>query len=206
MIISFLSQKGGVTKSTLSRATAVAFAENKWSVHLIDLDWQQQTSFKWANRRDEANIKPTISASSVRRLDPAFKLESLYDLLIIDGRASSDKDSIVIAKKSDLIVLPTGTSLDDLEPQLNLARDFKNNGVNLDKIFFVINKSPTESESSKAIETIKAWGFQASLNCIGFKAAYSSAQDQGKSITETRYNSLNATTNNAVQDIVNMVS
>ncbi|WP_340700532.1 ParA family protein [Vibrio harveyi] len=57
MIISFLSQKGGVTKSTLARAVAVAFAQNDWSVHLADMDWQQQTCGKWTARRDEKKIR-----------------------------------------------------------------------------------------------------------------------------------------------------
>lgn len=205
MIISFLSQKGGVTKSTLARAVAVAFAENEWSVHIADMDWQQQTSCKWSARRDDKKILPSISASSHRRVESALKTESAYHLLIIDGRPASDQDSIVVAKNSSLIVLPTGTSLDDLEPQLNLANDLKMNGIAVSKILFVVNKCATESEANNAIETIKAWGFNVSINPIPFKAGYSSAQDQGLSITETRFGTLNAVSVKAIQDIVNLM-
>lgn len=203
MIISFLSQKGGVTKSTLARAVAVAFAENDWSVHIADMDWQQQTSCKWSARRDDKKIIPSISASSHRRVESALKTENVYNVLIIDGRPASDQDSILVAKHSSLVVLPTGTSLDDLEPQLNLANDLKMNGVAASKIFFVVNKCATDSEANNAIETIKAWGFNVSINAIPFKAGYSSAQDQGQTITETRFSTLNSVSVRAIQDIVN---
>ncbi|ALR95819.1 MULTISPECIES: ParA family protein [Vibrio] len=205
MIISFLSQKGGVTKSTLARAVAVAFAENDWSVHLADMDWQQQTCGKWTARRDDKKLEPSISSSSHRRVDTALKNEELYNLLIVDGRPASDQDSILIAKASSLVVLPTGTSLDDLEPQLNLANDFKMNGIGNEKILFVVNKATTDSEASNAIETIKAWGFSVCSNVIPFKAGYSSAQDQGLSVTETRFPSLNVLTSNVVQEIVDLM-
>nr|AKN40910.1 hypothetical protein [Vibrio sp. FF_273] len=205
MIISFISQKGGVTKSTLARAVAVAFAENDWSVHLADMDWQQQTCGKWTARRDVKNIEPAISSSSHRRVDTAFKNESLYNILIIDGRPAADQDSILIAKSSSLVVLPTGTSLDDLEPQLNLANDLKMNGVSNDKILFVVNKATTSAEATNALETIKAWGFSVCDNVIPFKAGYSAAQDQGLSVTETRYPSLNSLTSSVVQEIVDLM-
>ena len=205
MIISFLSQKGGVTKSTLARAVSVAFADNGWSVHIADMDWQQQTSCKWSARRDERNIQPSISSSSHRRIDTALKNEDSYNLLIIDGRPAADQDSILLAKASKLVVLPTGTSLDDLEPQLHLANDLKINGVPADNILFVVNKTPTDSEANNAIETIKMWGFPVCLNPIPFKAGYSTAQDLGLSITETRYSSLNTLTNKTIQEIVDLM-
>lgn len=205
MIISFLSQKGGVTKSTLARAVAVAFSSNDWSVHLADMDWQQQTCGKWSARRDEKNILPMVSSSSHRRIDTALKNEHLYNLLLIDGRPAADQDSILIAKASTLVILPTGTSLDDLEPQLNLANDFRMNGIQLEKILFVVNKSPTDPEANNAIDTIRAWGFNVCNNVIPFKAGYSSAQDQGFAITETRYPSLNMLSNQVIQEIVDLM-
>ncbi|WP_228125729.1 ParA family protein [Photobacterium damselae] len=205
MIVSFLSQKGGVTKSTLARAVAVAFADNDWSVHIADMDWQQQTSCKWAARRDERKIEPSISSSSHRRVDSALKIENAYNLLVIDGRPSADKDSILIAKSSELVILPTGTSLDDLEPQLHLANDLRMNGINNEKILFIVNKSPTDTEANNALDTIKSWGFKVCSHSIPFKAGYSTAQDSGLSITETRYNSLNQLTSKAIQEIVDLM-
>jgi chromosome partitioning protein len=42
-IISFISQKGGVGKSTLARALAVECAKADLKIKIIDLDSQQKT-------------------------------------------------------------------------------------------------------------------------------------------------------------------
>ena len=54
-VISFLNQKGGVGKSTLSINIAVCFANLKQKVLLIDAD-KQGTSSTWANLRSETGI------------------------------------------------------------------------------------------------------------------------------------------------------
>ncbi|GIU51699.1 para1 [Shewanella sairae] len=205
MIVSFLSQKGGVTKSTLARALAVSFADNAWSVHIADMDWQQQTSSKWTGRRDEKNIAPIITASAHRRVESALKLKDAYNLLIIDGRPASDQDTILLAKESTLVVLPAGTSTDDLEPQLYLANDLVRNGVIKENIMFIINKCPTESEANNATNTIKAWGFKVCEHTLHFKAGYSTAQDLGLSITETKYPSLNLAASKLIQEIADLM-
>ena len=45
-IIAFISQKGGVGKSTLSRAVATEAQKQKIKVFLADCDPQQQTSYE----------------------------------------------------------------------------------------------------------------------------------------------------------------
>jgi chromosome partitioning protein len=45
-IIAFISQKGGVGKSTLSQALAVEAHKQKLSVLLADCDHQQSTSYE----------------------------------------------------------------------------------------------------------------------------------------------------------------
>jgi len=44
-IIAFISQKGGVGKSTLARAVAVEASKQKFNVLLADCDPQQATSY-----------------------------------------------------------------------------------------------------------------------------------------------------------------
>ena len=53
MIISLISQKGGVGKSAVARLLAVEFTKAGWSVKIADLDPAQGTSTKWKARRDE---------------------------------------------------------------------------------------------------------------------------------------------------------
>lgn len=204
MIISFLSQKGGVTKSTLARATATAFVNGGWSCHIADLDWQQQTAMKWSTRRPES--KALVEVSVHKRIEPALKNESLYDVLLVDGRAASDRDAIVLAAKSDLVVLPTSTTVDDLEPQLNFANDLRNNGVDAKKILFVINKAGSNVEVNNSITSIRGWGFEVSENPIEYKTAYAKAQDSGLSLIETRFKTLANSAEKTIQDIINKMA
>ena len=46
VIIAFISQKGGVGKSTLAQALAVKTSQEKLKVLLADCDPQQSTSYK----------------------------------------------------------------------------------------------------------------------------------------------------------------
>lgn len=204
MIISFLSQKGGVSKSTLARATSVAFESKGWNVHIADLDVLQQTTMHWSSRRDDAKHEPSISVSVEKKIESALKLETLYDLLVIDGRPSADKDTLILAKRSDLVVLATGSALDDLKPQLDLAVNFREEGVK--NILFIVSKSFNERDSLKAIKTINGWGFDVSDSIISYKAGYSGAQDNGLSIIETKFKTLNKIALGAIQSIVNKIA
>lgn len=44
-------------------------------------------------------------------------------LLIIDGRPAAETTSLDVADESDLVIIATGTTIDDLEPSLELARE-----------------------------------------------------------------------------------
>ena len=48
VIVSFVSQKGGVGKSSLTRALAVTLARGGMKVLVADLDPQQGTVIEWA--------------------------------------------------------------------------------------------------------------------------------------------------------------
>lgn len=207
MIISFISQKGGVSRSTLARATATEFAKAGWQVHLADLDTQQQTSSKWAERRDLASLTPSIETAVYRRHNVALKAAALNQLLLIDTRPFADISSVDIAEASDLIVIATGTSLDDLEPSLLLGREFlQKRQIPLHKILFVVCKAPSIAEGQAAQRTISAWGFQCAYHFIRFMPGYSQALDAGKSITETHYPTLNAIACSIIDEIASLIN
>ena len=86
-ILGFISQKGGVGKSTLSRAVAAEISKNKLSVKLSDLDIQQATTSNWHRRRLIEDIKSDISIECHKTVFQS--LQSLRDhyVLIIDGPA-----------------------------------------------------------------------------------------------------------------------
>ena len=63
-IVAFVSQKGGVGKSTLSRALAREVAIGGLRVKIADLDTQQGTSVDWHRLRLSQGIEPTVSVEA----------------------------------------------------------------------------------------------------------------------------------------------
>ena len=51
IFLAVISQKGGVSKSTLARLVAREYSNAGWSVKIADLDVSQGTSFSWQGRR-----------------------------------------------------------------------------------------------------------------------------------------------------------
>lgn len=137
MIVSLISQKGGVGKSALARLLAVEFTNAGWSVKIADLDPAQGTSTKWKARRDKAGLQPDIAAEKFRTVERALAEAGRYDLLILDGPAHAEQGGKVMARASDLVLMPTGYSLDDMEAQIEAAYELEGIGIPSDKICFV---------------------------------------------------------------------
>ena len=83
-IIGFVSQKGGVGKSTLSRLLAREYTAAGWSVKIADLDVAQGTSFNWQARRQRRQVMPDIAVERFRSVQLALKVAPHYDLMILD--------------------------------------------------------------------------------------------------------------------------
>lgn len=91
MIISLISQKGGVGKSALARLLAVEVTKAGWTAKIADLDPAQGTSTKWKVRRDSAGLQPDVAVEKFRTVDRALKEADHYDLLILDGPAHAEQ-------------------------------------------------------------------------------------------------------------------
>lgn len=203
MIISLLNQKGGVGKSALARALAVEFARNGWSVHAADLDRSQQTFFNWSGRRAEQGTQPPIEAALYADPKAALKAAVNADLLIVDGKAFADAHALEIAKASDLVIIPVGVSVDDLEPSLKLGVELVNKGVQKTSIVFVVCRVPDkgEKEAMSTRASIQAWGFDVVQGWIPFKPSYSQAMDKGLAFTETPFKSMNEKADKIIEQL-----
>lgn len=151
MIISLISQKGGVGKSTLARLLAVEIAKAGWRVKIADLDPAQGTATKWKARRDVAGLQPDVAVEKFRTVERAIKEADHFDLMILDGPAHAEKGGKVMAQASDLIIIPTGYSLDDMEPQIEAAYELEDSGIPSEKILFVFCRAKgSDSEDAAA--------------------------------------------------------
>ncbi|MEA9392231.1 ParA family protein [Acerihabitans sp. TG2] len=203
-IISCIGQKGGGSKSTTARTLAAGFTKGGWSTHLADLDGKQQTCFKWCDRREKAGLQ-RIECVLYKRIEQALKVKDLYDLIIIDGKPAAEATTLDVAMESALVIVSTGPTLDDLEPSLELGRELVQKGIDREKIIFLIAKSPSKSEATKARATIESWKFKAFDSVIRFQTAYGQALDVGKSLCETTSKSLNEEAEAFVDEVYNII-
>lgn len=150
MIISLISQKGGVGKSALARLLAVEIARSGWSVKIADLDPAQGTSTKWKARRDLARLQPDIAVEKFRTVERALKEAQRYDLMILDGPAHAEQGGRTMAAASTLVIMPTGYSLDDMEPQIEAAYELEESGIASSRILFVFCRAKGSDAEDKA--------------------------------------------------------
>ena len=192
-IIGVVSQKGGVGKSTVSRMVACEYARAGWNVKLADMDTSQSTSFKWQSRRLKNEITPTISVEQFNKVDQALKVADTYDLVVFDAPPHSTNGTLQIAKRSDLIIIPTGTSLDDLEPAFRLAKELQQEGISTSKITFLFNRvGDSLPELEEAFKYLRSAPFHVFSEYITDRTAYRRASDLGRALTETTHSSTNA--------------
>jgi chromosome partitioning protein len=183
-IIAFISQKGGVGKSTLSQALATEATKKKLKILLADCDPQQSSSYQWSQ------IKKRVNCQVFQKAKDIWPLSNQYDLIIIDGPARTSQATKEIAEKADLIIQPTGASRLDLVPAVKEFHALKEAGINKKKLLFVLTRLATKAEAEAAQEYLKVSGYHYSPIVLYEKASYRQTQNEGKSITETRYKNL----------------
>ena len=151
-IASFVGQKGGVGKSTLARVLAVAAARQEYKVLLGDFDLEQLSCIEWSATRLRNGIEPEIEARAFKSLKKLRKSVEGFDLVVVDTRGLADELTTDLSQESDVIFLPTGTSMDDLRPTLALARRLSKNRKIGNKIVLVLSKV---GRSERLLETAK---------------------------------------------------
>ena len=111
LVVSAVSQKGGVGKSAIARLIAREYAASGWAVRVADFDVKQMTTTEWAARRLAAGLEPVVEVQAYASIDKAVKGAANSDMLVIDGRGFADRLTQDIAKASNKILLYRSTVL-----------------------------------------------------------------------------------------------
>jgi chromosome partitioning protein len=202
-----VSQKGGVGKSTLARMMAREFVAGGLATKIADLDTQQQTCTYWAGRRAENGIGPEIQVQSFASVKSALEEAERFDALILDGKPNASEQTAEIAKAADLVVIPTGQTIDDLHPGVVLAHSLRKKGIAPEKIAFAMFKTTgSERENAAARDYIAQAGYMILEGEVGVSTAYGSASDQGRAITETSFRSLNERASKLAQSVIDRMA
>jgi len=206
-IIGMVSQKGGVGKSTLARMMAREFVQGGMRAKIADLDTQQQTCTYWAGRRAENRITPEIQVQSFAAVKTALEDAPRFDVLILDGKPNASEQTFDIAGAADLVVIPTGQTVDDLHPGVILAHTLRKKGLALERIAFAMFKTTgSERENGAARQYLAQAGYLVLDGEVPVSTGYGSASDAGRAITETSFRTLNDRAATLAQSVIDCMA
>jgi chromosome partitioning protein len=185
MIVSFLNQKGGVGKSTLSINVAACFAKGGRRVLLIDADKQGSAS-TWAGLREETPFQ-VVSLARANMARDALKMAADYDVAVIDGPPHAEEIARSCIAASDFVALPIepsglSTWASDLTvKQVREAQDFKSNL----KCGFVVSRKIGNTVIGREIRAMAAETGIAILSAeIEQRVAFAESMTMGQTIFE----------------------
>ena len=189
MIISFLNQKGGVGKTTLSVNIAVALALKNFKVLLIDAD-PQNSSLDWAATRKADNLFTIVSITKPIIHKEVKKLTKDYDHIIIDGppRIYDVAKSAIVA--SDLVVMPVQPSPYDIWAANEVVELIKEVSEPLDgikdiKCAFVINRKIVNTAIGRDVNVaLQHYEMDILNNHICQRVSYAETAAVGSSVVE----------------------
>ena len=207
IVIGCVGQKGGIGKSSCSRLIAREYAQAGWTVKIADLDTAQGSSVDWKKRRDQNGIQPEVAVESFRTVGQALKVAPSYDLMIFDTPPHSSTGTKEIARAADLVILPTGLSLDDLRPSVLLAHELKDAGIPVDRLVFLLWRvGDRENEINEARQYIGQAGYLVLPGSIPERTAYRRASDEGRALSEVRHQSLRLRSEEVAQGVIDRLT
>lgn len=200
-VVAFVSQKGGVGKSTLARAIAHEFQRNGFRVKLADMDIQQITTVNWHARRLQAGLDSVGSVECFRTYEEAKAASGDCDVLIVDGAGRASSVTAEIAKDADLVIQPSSPSIDDLQPAVLLYHELTKQSIPREKLWFALTFVGTEHEESLGREYLDYAGYRVLDGYLEFRPSYRAALTAGRTITETSHESINKRADGLIQSI-----
>lgn len=201
-IIAFASQKGGVGKSTLCRALAVEGIRSGLTTIVSDLDAAQGTVHEWARDRAKLSLQPSVSVRLCRTASEALDGAEEVDLLLVDGPAKADAETLALARVADLIVQPCGGGLDDLRPAIRTFNELIDRGVPRDHLLMALIRVGSDAEASSARDYLEVAGYACAAGWLPERLTYRTLHNSGQAITEARVAGLRSAAEALVQSII----
>ena len=205
IVVSFVSQKGGVGKSTLARAL-LAVASHVMRVRLADLDPYQASVMAWEKARESTHRKPTCEVVAYASAAEGISASSDVELLIIDTPARATRETVWIAEHSHLVVQPTGPSADDLRPAVLTFHELVRAGIPRERLVMAICRTLSSAEEETTRAYLESAGYEVLAGSVPERIAYREAQNRGHAVTETPKAALNKQADNLMEALLTRVT
>lgn len=205
-VVAFVSQKGGVGKSTLAIALAREAAAGGLRLRLADLDPTQRTCAEWHASRVAAGMDPLGIVEALKTPVQALQRAEVFDLIIMDGPARFEGGTYAIAARAHFIVHPTGPGLADLRPAVREFHGLVKAGIDPARLAFALNHVDTDAEEQRAREYLQEAGYSVLDGFLPERVSYREAYTAGLAATETRYKALNQRADQLIQSLIDRVS
>lgn len=180
-VLSIISQKGGVGKTTLATAIAVEASRGGKKTVLFDLDPQASASFWMDTRKDTTLAITAIPAARLGHVLGAVR-EAGCDLAIIDTPPFAKDIAFEAAQHADFVLVPSRPAVLDIMAMTRTLDLVKHYGKPFAAVLTFCPPQGRELDDTMAV--IRQLGAEISPVRIGNRIAYSRAQQTGLAAQE----------------------
>jgi chromosome partitioning protein len=126
------------------------------------------------------------------------------DCIVFDGAPHATASTLDVAQTASMSLIPTGLALDDLLPAVQLAQSMQAQGIDPQRIAFVLNHAgDSERETQEARDYLEAAGFYVVPGALRERTCYRLTLDQGRALTECQWAGAKDDAAQVMQAIIN---
>lgn len=180
---SVISQKGGAGKTTVSIHLGIALSGMGYKVRVCDAD-PQQSSARWARSRDLKDPDFAIVIAPLLSKELLAAETEGFDIVLIDTSPRLDRECVIIARASDLIIVPVRPTILDVPAVSDTLRVLESARVS-DRAVLVLNAvGPKSSEGAQAATHLEPMGLPLCPHRLQELLAFRRSLLVGRGVTE----------------------
>ena len=179
-VISFVTQKGGSGKTTLTFCCAVVAQEQGAKVLIVDMDSQGTAEAWYQDRESETPQLARVDAVNLAQALDAAKRQG-FDFVLLDTPGRDEPATAAAIRASDVCLIPCRPTPGDMKATPPTLATIKRLGK---KGAFVLTQTPVRGTRLKEAEVgLTVLGMVSPVQ-IALRHAYQDAQGRGLGVTE----------------------